>query len=341
MRLRQHRPSCTAIAFILLAAGAAHAGTPAQDRFIRSVDAMMVALAPESARAGAETRRLYQEHLELLMLEAYTDVTGALDNGGLVPLPDNPREFNLVPRLEGPHPIGEKDLENQTSYVAARPATMGALIEIASRVTSGPVEVTSLVRHSHYQQELKSTNANASTSVPTHTLGLAFDIGVVNSKLKTVYEIRDVLRQMQRNGDILFIAERHQLVFHVVPHPSRLGHFTDLYARKVGAPPTSRSALVVASLPPEAARVRRPLAPRVTAEVLAVQPVGAEETWHHPQLVAGTGGDDELQPASAIGETAPRTRPLQRSVVLLVALLTIAWRLTPRPRMLRSPIFDW
>ena len=64
-----------------------------------------------------------------------------------------------------------------------------------------------------------------------HTMGLAFDIALVNTPLETVYEIRDVLRQMHEAGDILVIGERKQLVFHVVPHPSRLGHFTDVYAR--------------------------------------------------------------------------------------------------------------
>ena len=72
--------------------------------------------------------------------------------------------------------------------------------------------------------------------------GLAVDIGLVNTPLETIYEIRDVLRRMQDSGDILFIGERKQLVFHVVPHPSRLGHFNDVYAKAIGEPLTSRSA---------------------------------------------------------------------------------------------------
>ena len=120
-----------------------------------------------------------------------------------------------------------------TYYIAARPETIGALLEVASRVRSGPLEITSLVRHSEYQEALKTTNGNANTSVPMHTMGLAFDIALVNTPLKTVYEIRDVLRRMQAAGDILVIGERQQLVFHVVPHPSRLGHFMDVYAKAV------------------------------------------------------------------------------------------------------------
>ncbi len=68
-----------------------------------------------------------------------------------------------------------------------------------------------------------------------HTMGLAFDIALVNTPLPQVYEIRDVLLKMQEAGDILVIGERKQLVFHVVPHPSRLGHFTDVYARAAAA----------------------------------------------------------------------------------------------------------
>lgn len=228
---------------------------------------MMAALASESARDARAIRRLYRPHLDLLMLEGYTDLTGALVTGGLARLPDNPARFNLAPRLDGPHPIGEKDLTNQASYLAARPATIGALLDIASRVRSGPIEVTSLVRHGEYQHSLRRTNANASTSVPTHTMGLAFDIALVNTPLDTVYEIRRVLRDMRARGDILFIGERQQLVFHVVPHPSRLGHFTDVYVRALGAPPASRAAVVLAAAPPSRTPAR-PVRPSVVATIV-------------------------------------------------------------------------
>jgi hypothetical protein len=232
---------------------------------------MMVDLAPESAQAAETIRRVYQDHLDFLTIREYGELAGALDNGGLVPLPEQPLRFNIVPRLDGVHPIGEKDLANQRSYTAARAATIGALLEIASRVRSGPLEVTSLVRHSDYQEELRATNPNAITSVPVHTMGLAVDIGLVNTPLETIYEIRDVLRRMQDNGDILFIGERKQLVFHVVPHPSRLGHFNDVYAKAVGEPLTSRSAGVVAFLDAPRLMPTR-LNPQVATEVIAVLP---------------------------------------------------------------------
>jgi hypothetical protein len=238
---------------------------------LRALDRMMVELAAASAQSAETIRRVYQNHLDILLLREYGELTGALDNGGLVPLPEQPLRFNIVPRLDGPHPIGEKDLANQTSYTAARAATIGALLEIASRVKSGPVEITSLVRHSDYQEELRTTNPNAITSVPVHTMGLAVDIGLVNTPLETIYEIRDVLRRMQEDGDILFIGERRQLVFHVVPHPSRLGHFNDVYLRAVGAPLTSRSAGAHAFVNAPRLLPDR-VAPQVTTEIIAMLP---------------------------------------------------------------------
>ena len=126
------------------------------------------------------------------------DLEGALANGGVAPLPEDPARFNLIPRPDGPHPIVEKDLSNQASYLAARPATLGVLLDLASRVHTGPVEITSLVRHGEYQEALRVTNTNASTSVPMHTMGLAFDIALINTPLRTADEIRKVLRAMRR-----------------------------------------------------------------------------------------------------------------------------------------------
>jgi hypothetical protein len=291
-----------------------------------SIDQMMVALAPESAQSAESIKRMYQEHLELLTLREYGELAGALDNGGLVPLPQNALRYNIVPRLDGLHPIGEKDLTNQSSYTSARAATIGALLEIASRVKSGPIEVTSLVRHSDYQEELRSTNANATTSVPVHTMGLAVDIGLVNTPLDTIYELRDVLRRMQDAGDILFIGERRQLVFHVVPHPSRLGHFNDVYLKAMGEPLTSRSAGVVAFL--DAPRLIPPqINPTVTTEIIGVFPAEGpiQNLWVEMPRVAAK----VVQPASLT--------PLQIALGLFVALAA-TWILASRPRLVESRI---
>jgi hypothetical protein len=166
---------------------------------------MMVTLGPESARDGRLIRQLYKPHLDLLVLDNYDELELAHWNGGVAALPD-PSRFNLAPRVDGHSPIGEKDLPNQVSYVAARPAMIGVLLDIAARVTSGPLEVTSLVRHTEYQGALRTTNVNANTAVPMHTMGLAVDIALVNTPLETVYEIRDVLREMRKSGDILFVS---------------------------------------------------------------------------------------------------------------------------------------
>jgi len=187
------------------------------------------------------------------------------------------------------------------------------------------------VRHGEYQESLRTTNANANTSVPMHTMGLAVDIALVNTPLKTAYEVRDVLRRMQRNGDILFIGERRQLVFHVVPHPSRLGYFTDVYIRKVGLPPTSRSAHVVAGILPAVRRTGG--SPHVTSEVLSVLPLIDMET-----PVAAVAEPAPVLPsrvsasATAMQEAAVSVGPiLRRWTLLLAALLIVGWRIAVRP----------
>lgn len=257
----------------------AFAGTEAgvQSRYMRALDRMMVELWPQSAHSSATVRDEYRVYLDHMVLEEYDALEDALYTGGLVTLPPDYERFNVRVRTDGPAPIAEKDLDNQTSYIAARPAAVGALLDIASRVKTGPLEITSMVRHSEYQDALRATNSNANTSVPMHTMGLAFDIALVNTPLKTVYEIRDVLRQMQAAGEILVIGERKQLVFHVVPHPSRLGYYTDVYARALqGALPRSGDlpSTSVASVAPLATAV-------VSTEVAAILPTDehAAEWW--------------------------------------------------------------
>jgi hypothetical protein len=268
-----------------IVAPALPAAADSSSAHIRALDRMMAGMARESARASATMRRVYRDHLDLLFLHEFEDLEGALANGGVAPLPEDPHLFNLMPRLDGPHPIGEKDLSRQASYLAARPATIGVLLELASRVHTGRIEITSLVRHGEYQEALRVTNTNASTSVPMHTMGLAFDIALIHTPLRTVYEIRKVLREMRDAGDVLFIGERKQLVFHVVPHPSRLGHFNDVYTRAMGTPSATQAAVVVAELNEDAAR--RTSRPTVVTEVVAIAPGDASllDEWElalHP-----------------------------------------------------------
>lgn len=284
---------------------------------------MMVAIAAQSARDAAAIKRLYRPHLELLLLNGYSDLEGALATGGLAPLPPHPERFNLAPRLDGPHPIGEKDLGNQVNYLAARPATIGALIVVASRVRSGPMEITSLVRHTGYQSVLKGTNGNATTSVPMHTMGLAFDIALVNTPIARVQEIRRVLQEMRAAGDILFIGERQQLVFHVVPQPSRLGYFTGIYHQAVGAVSGAQVVEVVAPGPPRLEPAR--LTPRVITEVVAVSPLSGQwQDWTDADARAA----ETVVPAPAQSATPLAAMVLLRGLLaFLAALGTSIWRI--------------
>lgn len=265
--------------------------------FLKTLDRMMVELAPLSAYASATVRRDYLDYLDLLVLDELGALEEALTTGGLVPLPAEPERFNLRLRTGGHSPIAEKDLANQAAYLSARPAAVGVLLDIASRVKSGPLEITSLVRHSEYQEALRSTNVNATTSVPMHTMGLAFDIALVNSSLETVHEIRDVLRAMQDAGDILFIGERKQLVFHVVPHPSRLGYYSEVYAHAMADGLPSDHRVLRQSLRHFLSPYSRPV---VEASVTDVRPtddhadewrVASEAEAKHPPTLEAVYGD--------------------------------------------------
>ena len=225
----------------LLSPDVARAERVSQAEFLSVVDEMVTEWAPRSAQGAAAIREEYRPYLAPLGLDRFDDIEKGLATGGLVPLPQDSERFNVLIRREGANPIAEKDLAHQDSYVSARAATIGCLLDVASRITSGPIEVTSLVRHLEYQHELGATNANALTDVPTHALGLAFDIAIVNTPLRTVLELQDVLRQMSEAGDILVIAEREQLVFHVVPQTSRLGWYADVYARAMNGEPWGRA----------------------------------------------------------------------------------------------------
>lgn len=212
------------------AAGCGSPPCPAPDRTHadRAVQ-FMAELRDESVRHAHRVRAAYAPQVRRLALPDRPALQRALETARLVPLPRHPA-FNLNLRLDGAHPIGELDLPHQPLYVAARPETLGCLLHVASRVESGALEVTSLVRHSAYQRSLARRNPNARTAVPTHVMGLAFDISILNVPLSRAAEIRDVLRYMAAEGDLFFIAEQRQLVFHVVPAPARRAYYVALHA---------------------------------------------------------------------------------------------------------------
>jgi len=246
----QQRAIAVVAAIVCLSSTAARAHSLTESEYLTAVTNMVTDEAQRSAQAAALIRDVYQPYVDALALHDFDQIEASLTSGGLVPLPVDRERFNVRVRVDGTNPIGEKDLPHQGSYIAARAATIGCLLDVASRVKSGPVEVTSLVRHLEYQHQLQMTNANATTDIPTHALGLAFDIAMVNTPLPTVLEIRNVLRQMSDAGDILAIVERQQLVFHVVPRLSRLGWYSQVYANAVAGQPWSRVADDSAALTP-------------------------------------------------------------------------------------------
>jgi hypothetical protein len=242
-----------------LAEGAMSGDRPNPDpAHVAAAVQLMNELRAESARHAADIRDAYANEVATPAFPTRRALAHALDSGVILALPSDVGARNLRPRLTGRHPIGEADLAYQHLYVAARPEAVGLAFEIASRVRSGPMEVTSLVRHHDYQRQLARTNANARTAVPTHAMGLAFDISILHTPLATAREIRDVLRHMAADGDLYFVAEQRQLVFHVVPTPERRDHYAAVYQALTAAgkphlprpapPPAPRHAELVAFL---------------------------------------------------------------------------------------------
>ena len=193
-------------------------------RHVARVRALLSELRGESVSHAARLRRAYRSEVPALAFSERRALETAYERGVLAHV--NPlTAYNVRFRTVGTHPIAELDLDHQSLYLGARLETLGCLFDVASRLRLSDVEVTSLVRHARYQHRLTATNGNARTAVPTHVMGLAFDLSVLHMPLEAVQELRDVLRDMAAHGDLLFIAERRQLVFHVVPAPSRRAYY--------------------------------------------------------------------------------------------------------------------
>jgi hypothetical protein len=299
----------------------AHAGRVTPAEYLSIVDHLLADMGPRSLHAAIDIRELYRPYVDLLALKDFDQIESGLATGGLVPLPLDTARFNVRVRLEGRSPIGEKDLAHQVSYVSARASTIGCLLDVASRVKSGPVEVTSLVRHLDYQNELRTTNPNAMTEVPTHALGLAFDIAVVNTPIDTVREIADVLRSMSESGDIIVIPERYQLVFHVVPAPSLLGWYEDVYAR----------AMTGRSWPDTAIPHAAPMTPNVTTAIASIDPLPAwaAEWWAADNAPIDTPFTVRVSVGQTVGDEipAPVVAPTPgRYLSMFGDLLSTTWR---------------
>jgi len=204
--------------------------------FYDALQSMMSELRPQSRRDARTIKTAYGPLVRSQSFVNRADLEAALGTDEVALLPDHVEPLNISLRLDGRSPIGEKDLANQATYLGARPAALGLLYAIAARVESGPIEVTSLVRHLQYQRALSASNGNANTDVPTHAMGLAVDIALVNTPLARAYEVRDALRDMRDAGSLYFIGESRQLVFHVVPTRAWLGYYDALHFAKTHAP---------------------------------------------------------------------------------------------------------
>ena len=312
------RVGAITLAIFGLTAIPARAQRSSEGGYLTTVNTMLARLAPESARSALAIRESYRPFLDLLALDDFHQIETGLANGGLVPLPNDPERFNVRVRVDGASPIGEMDMSRQASYVSARAATIGCLLDVASRVKSGPIEVTSLVRHLGYQQQLRVTNLNATDDVPTHALGMAFDIAMVNTPLKTVREISDVLQKLSAAGDILVIAERHQLVFHVVPQPSRLGWYTEVYTHLITG---QRSSM-------QPGDVSASVTPAVDAAISSLRPMPAfaAEWWAAENVPLDMPVSVLVEPERPADTVVP-ARGLFGYFGLVGELLSSTWRL--------------
>jgi hypothetical protein len=207
-----------------------------QASFVRHLEALMSGLREESVSDAARIRIAYERAVSAALPDRAA-LAAALSARVVRRLPVGVTRLNVRVRLHGPRPIGEKDLDHQSLYVAARPETLGCLLHVAAAVRSAPLDVTSLVRHHEYQRVLLRTNPNARTGFPTHAAGLAFDISVLNVPLTTAAETRDRLREMRDAGYLYFVAESRQLVFHVVPRPEWSAFYAELFDALISLPP--------------------------------------------------------------------------------------------------------
>lgn len=312
--------AAAATVLLCIPSSSAYAERVTEAEYRSIVDNLLSAMGPGSLHAAIDIRETYRPYVDLLALKDFDHIESGLATGGLVPLPLDTSRFNVRVRLDGTSPIAEKDLEHQVSYVSARAATIGCLLDVASRVKSGPVEVTSLVRHLDYQNALRSTNPNAMTEVPTHALGLAFDIAVVNTQIDTVREIADVLREMSEAGDVMVIAERQQLVFHVVPQPARLGWYEGVYAR----------AITGQQWPHSVTTREMTLNPHVTTAIASIDPLPswAAEWWAADNAPVDVPFSVRVTAALA-GDADPdagRTPITGRYLSVFGGLLSTTWR---------------
>jgi hypothetical protein len=95
---------------------------------------------------------------------------------GRLELPGGLPARHIRPPLTGPNAIGEAHSARPRRSLGARSDTVGLLLDIASRVRAGPLDVTGGAPHEEHRRRLACTDANVCTAVPTHDASLAVDV---------------------------------------------------------------------------------------------------------------------------------------------------------------------
>lgn len=339
----------------LLPASAAfvHADTPAGQAHVARLRALMRDLRSESAVHATAVQETYEPAVAESLIADRDALRAALDAGEIVAIPEGAEAYRVALRRSGPHQIAELDPASQPLYVAARPEVVGMLLDIGSRLESGTLDVTSLVRHAEYQRALALHNPNARTGVPTHAMGLAVDISVLHLTRAQAGALRDVLRDMAAEGTLHFVAEQRQLVFHVVPAAAAREAYRELALSLASVPHLGRfrawhhQLTAPAPLPGWARRSRAlpagewPMHPPLSwlSVLIDVPPTAASTARLALYVVPGGGlalflGSTVLRRRHCVG-SAPAVarrwvRPAAHAGVLVVLALTSSVRVTAR-----------
>lgn len=179
------------------------------------------------------------QDVQRLRFDDFVAIRNAKKSGRLVDLPWP--NFGFFPRLEKPSQIAEKDMAHQREYVAAEASTAGCLLYIINelRLLEGskfvPLEVNSLVRTDETQAALHGSNGNSRTSLPTHTMGKAFDLPLLHKSGSYKRDLLFVLYDLEIAGRLAFIKEGSQDTIHVVSNPAFDQFFSDYYRQTTGS----------------------------------------------------------------------------------------------------------
>jgi soluble lytic murein transglycosylase-like protein len=129
--------------------------------------------------AKATQEEVFHPESETAVFATPDDVEAALDDGTLLPLPDDAGHGYAID--PGMGELAAKLGVEPSLYRALRPEALATLIYMASRVRAinggkGELTVTSTVRDRDYQQELLGVNDQATEAYSLHTTGYSFDV---------------------------------------------------------------------------------------------------------------------------------------------------------------------